>query len=302
MEQKKLIKLVRFLYPPAWLLALLVILCTAALIYTFVGGYEAHPVAYATYIISFYTLTAVVMGCIKLVPKHYRAAKEKVYSNPVGERLMTDMKFRTHISLYGSLAFNLLYVAVNAFSGFLYNTAWFFVLAFYYAILAVMRFLLLRFVNRVGIGNNRFKELRRSRLCGYILLMVNLALSGSVLMILYQNKGYEYNGILIYVMAAYTFYIVTLAIVNLVKYRKLGSPVMSMSKIISMAAALVSVLSLETAMFSAFADGMSQENQRLMIMLTGAGVSIAIVTMSVYSIVKNSREIKKIMENRSYEE
>ena len=299
MEWKKLIKL---LYPPVWIIALLVTICTVALVYTFISGYEAHPVAYFTYVLSFYTLTAVVMRCIKVVPKHYRTAKEKVYSNPVGEKFMTDMKFRTHVSLYGSLAVNLLYVVFNVVSGFLYHTAWFFVLAFYYTILATMRFLLLRFVNRVGIGENRFKELRRSRLCGYILLTVNLALSGAVLMILYQNKGYEYHGILIYVMAAYTFYITTLAIINLIKYRKLGSPVMSMAKIINIAAALVSMLSLETAMFSQFAKDMSNENKQIFIMLTGAGVSIVIVTMSVYSIVKNSKEIKKIMENDTYGE
>lgn len=236
MEWKKLIKL---LYPPVWIIALLVPICTAALIYTFIGGYEAHPVAYFTYVLSFYTLSVVVMRCIKVVPKQYRAAKKKFYDNPIGNRYFTDHKFKTHVTLYRNLAVNILYVGVNIASGFLYNTSWFFVLAFYYTILAVMRFLLVRFVNGVGIGENRFKELRRSRLCGYILLTVNLALSAAVLMILYQNKGYEYHGILIYVMAAYTFYITTVAIVNLVKYRKLGSPVMSMTKIISMAAALV---------------------------------------------------------------
>ena len=299
MEWKKLIKL---LYPPVWIIALLVALCTAALVYTFIGGYEAHPVAYFTYVLSFYTLTTVVMRCIKVIPKHYKSAKKRVYDNPVGERLMTDMKFRTHVSLYGSLGVNLLYVTLNVVLGFLYHTAWFFILAFYYTILAVMRFLLVRFVNRTGIGNDRFRELRRSRLCGYILLTVNLALSGAVLMILYQNKGYEYHGILIYVMAAYTFYITTLAIINLIKYRKLGSPVMSMTKIINMAAALVSMLSLETAMFSQFGKDVSNENKQIFIMLTGAGVSIIIVTMSVYSIVKNSKEIKQIMENKTYGE
>ncbi|MBR4097448.1 MAG: hypothetical protein IKK42_09130 [Oscillospiraceae bacterium] len=293
-------KIIDLLYPPLWVKILLTLLCTAALLLIFICGYEAHPIAYAAYILSFYTLTAIVMSCIKAVPKQYRAAKDKVYSNPVGERLMTDMKFRTHISLYSSLVINLLYVVLNVVFGFLYHTSWFFVLAFYYAILAAMRFLLVRFVNRVGIGVNRFKELCRSRLCGYILLTVNLALSGTILMILYQNKGYRYHGILIYVMAAYTFYITTTAIVNLVKYRKLGSPVMSMTKIISMAAALVSMLSLETAMFSAFGQDMSEENQHLMIILTGAGVSIVIVTMSIYSIAKNSKEIKEIMENDIY--
>ena len=299
MEWKKLIRL---LYPPLWLIIILVPICAVALIYTFIGKYETHPVAYFTYVISFYTLTTVVMRCIKTFPDIYRKIKGGVYKNPTGNRLMTDMKFRTHVSLYGSLGVNLLYVTLNVVLGFLYHTSWFFVLAFYYTILAVMRFLLLRFVNRVGIGENRFKELRRSRLCGYILLSVNLALSGAVLMILYQNKGYEYHGILIYVMAAYTFYITTVAIINLIKYKKLGSPVMSMTKIISFAAALVSMLSLETAMLSEFGKDMSEENKRLMIMLTGAGVSVCIITMAVYSIIKNSSEIKKIMENKNYEE
>ena len=295
-------KLIKLLYPPVWVTVLLVLFCAAALVFTFISGCEKHPAVYVVYVLSFYTLAVVVMGCIKAVPKHYRTAKQIVYSNPVGEKLMTDMRFRTRVSLYGSLAVNMLYATVNMISGFAFHTAWFFVFAFYYTILAVMRFLLVRFAKRIGIGRNYFKELRRSRLCGYILLTLNIFLSGAVLMILYQNKGFEYNGILIYVMAAYTFYITVIAIINLVRYRKLGSPVMSMAKIISMAAALVSMLSLETAMFSEFGGDMSPENQRIMIMLTGAGISIAILTMSVYSIVKNTKGIKRIMENESYEE
>lgn len=62
------------------------------------------------------------------------------------------------------------------------------------------------------------------------------------------------------------------------------------------------LLSLETAMFSQFGGDMAPENQRLMIILTGAGVSIIIVTMSVYSILKNSKEIKLITENKTYGE
>ena len=197
LEWKKLIKL---LYPPVWVIALLTPLCTAALIIIFLFGYDEHPLAYAAYVLSAYTLTVVVMWLV-----NYKSAKNKVYSHPLGNRFMTDLPFRTHVSLYGSLAVNLLYVALNVISGVMYKSVWFYTLALYYAILAVMRFLLVSFANRVGIGKNRFKELRRSRLCGFILLTVNLFLSGAVLMILHQNKGFEYNGILIYVMAAYTF-------------------------------------------------------------------------------------------------
>lgn len=287
-------KLIKLFYPPIWVIIPLVILCTVTLIYIFIGGYDTCPLAFVIYLLSAYTLAAVVMRCIKAIPKHYHTAKQKIYSNPIGEKFMTDMPFRTHISLYGLLGINLLYSSFNIMLGFMYHTAWFGIIAFYYIILSIMRFLLIRFINRVGISNNRLMELKRSRLCGYILLTLNLFLSGAVLMIVYQDKGYKYHGILIYIMAAYTFYITIFAIVNLVKYRKLGSPVMSMAKIISMASALVSMLSLETAMLSEFGGDMSSEEQRIMIILTGAGVSIAIIVMSVYSIIKNSIEIKCI--------
>lgn len=131
-------------------------------------------------------------------------------------------------------------------------------------------------------------------MCSCILLLLNFVLTGAVLMILYQNKGFEYHGVLIYVMAGYTFYITTHAIIDLVKYRKYQSPVMTTSKVIALSAALVSMLSLETAMFSQFGGDMAPENRWLMIALTGAGVSIVVIVMSVYMIARTAKEIKEI--------
>lgn len=201
------------------------------------------------------------------------------------------------MSLYASLGVNLLYVGVNVLSWFLYRSMWFVVLAGYYCILAVMRFLLLRYIRGNKLGLNRLGELKRARLCAYILLTLNFVLTGTVMMILYQNRGFHYNGMLIYVMAGYAFYMTAHAIVDLVKYRKYQSPIMTTSKIIALSAALVSMLSLETAMFSQFGGDMSPENQWLMIALTGAGVSIIVITMSVYMIVQTAKEIKEIKKN-----
>ena len=57
------------------------------------------------------------------------------------------------------------------------------------------------------------------------------------------------------------------------------------------------MLALETAMFSQFGGDMAPENQWLMIALTGAGVSIVVIVMSVYMIVKTAQEIKEIERN-----
>jgi uncharacterized Fe-S cluster-containing protein len=98
---------------------------------------------------------------------------------------------------------------------------------------------------------------------------------------------------MIYVMALYTFYSTTHAIVDIVRFRSLGSPIMSTAKIVSLSAALVSMLNLETAMFAQFGDEMPQQDQNLMIMLTGAGISVTVVTLSVVLIVKATKEIRR---------
>ena len=53
-------------------------------------------------------------------------------------------------------------------------------------------------------------------------------------------------------MAMYAFYNIITAVMNVVKYRKYRSPVMSAAKVVSLAATLVSMLSLETAMLTQF--------------------------------------------------
>ncbi len=292
MDWKKIGK--RLLFPPIWVMVLLTIFSTAALIYVFVKGLQESWIAYVIYVTAFYTLSTVCVFLGVVLPGSYGQIKQRIHNTGLGHRYLTDGVFRAHISLYASLGVNLLYVGVNVLSYILYHSMWFVILAVYYGILAIMRFLLVRYTRIQGIGSNRLGELRSNVICSLILLSINFVLSGAVLMILYQDKGFEYHGVLIYVMAAYTFYITTLAIVNLIKYRKYNSPVVTTTKVIALSAALVSMLNLETAMFSQFGQEMSAQNQKLMIILTGAGVSIIVVIMSVYMMVKSIKEINSI--------
>lgn len=284
----------KLLFLPVWMILVLTACSTAALIAVFANGWETSPAAYAVYGFAFYTLTVFCLACWKTFPGYCRSIRRKVYDNRYASRYLTDPVFRTHVSLYISLGINLLYAAVNAVSAAVYSTAWFGIFAVYYTIMAVMRFLLLRYMHRNAIGQSRFGELKRSRLCAYILMFVNLILTGAVLMMVTFDRGFSYRGILIYVMAMYTFYITVSAVIDLFRYRKLGSPVMSVSKIIKFAQALVSMLFLETAMFAQFGGDMAPEYQRLMIMLTGGGIALIVVIMAVYVIVRSTEEIRKM--------
>lgn len=283
----------RILFPPLWLIVCLTIISTAALVSVFVKGWDNSPIAYVVYVFSFYTLTVVCLACWKTIPGYYKSIKRRVYENKYVNRYFTDAVFKTHVNLYRSLIINLIYVAINAVSGIIFHTYWFGIFAVYYAIMAIMRFLLIRYVGHNQIGTSRLGELKRSRLCAYILMTVNLALSGAVLMMIYFDRGFSYQGFLIYVMAMYTFYTTVTAIIEMVKYRKYNSPVMSISKIIKFASALFSMLFLETAMLSQFGGDTAPETKRILIMATGAGISVIVVVMSIYMIVRSTEEISE---------
>lgn len=280
-------------FPPVWLVLGLSAVFTAALIWVFCSGREGSPAAYVIYVGSFYALTILCIACIKRFPGYYQWILQRIYANDHAKRYLTDAACKTHVNLYVSLGINLFYVATNVVSAVFYRSLWFAIFAVYYGIMAVMRFLLVRYVHENHIGESRLGELKRARTCAGILLTVNVVLSGVVLMMVYHDRGFEYRGFLIYGMALYTFYVTTMAVMNLIKYRKYQSPIMSVTKIIQLAASLFSMLFLETAMFSQFGQDTPAQTKRVMIMATGAGICVIVVTMSLYVIVRSTKELKK---------
>lgn len=218
---------------------------------------------------------------------------KKLRATAFGSRYLEDYLFRSKVSLHRGLVINILYIAIKLFSGFWYRSVWFVALAVYYLLLSVMRFFLAQYVRKVPIGQDIPSELRRYRMCGYMLLLMNQALIGIVVLIVYQNKGYSYPGYLIYAMAAYTFYAFLTAIMNVVKSRKQGSPVLSAVKAINLTAAIVSMLSLETAMLAKF-GGDDPAFRRVMTSATGGGVCLSILIMALYMIVRANKKLRNL--------
>ncbi len=259
------------------------------LIYTFLCAGEQSPIAYTSYVASAYSL---VIVCIRIIPM-IRSGKKWIYQNPYLGRYFQDIPFKLQLSLYLSLAVNLFYVGLNGLSGIYYHSVWFGTLAAYYIFLTVLRFLLVRYAHRQGFGENLDAEWRRYRLCGMILILMNLALAGVAVLVLYKNESFEYAGFLIYAVALYTFYTMIMAVINVVKYRKYRSPVMSAAKTVNLAAALVSMLSLEVAMLTQFkAENDSPYFRELMIGSTGGAVCAIVVGMGIYMIVNSTRQLR----------
>lgn len=91
-----------------------------------------------------------------------------------------------------------------------------------------------------------------------------------------------------------------MAVVNLVRDRKSGSPVMAAARGVNLAAALVSMLSLETAMLTQFNDGSKGAFfRRAMIGSTGGAVCVLVTVMGLYMVIHAARRIRKLRADSS---
>lgn len=281
----------KILYPPLWLMILLTVISAAALPFIFIKGWEETPVAYVVYVAAFYTVSVLCLFFADVLPKRYKAIKQKVYDHPLGNKYMTDAEFKVRISLYVSLAINLMYSAFKLFSGIFYASFWIGAIAVYYILLSVIRFILLQHMEKKKDGG-MIAEYQSYRVSAVLMMLLNLTLSGIVLNMIIKNEAVAYSDIFVITSATYTFYILTVSIVDIIKYRKYNSPVMSAAKAIRFAQALVSLLSLEASMLVQFGD--DESLRRTMLALTGAGVCVIVLTMSVYMIVRANKQIKKL--------
>lgn len=257
---------------------------------------EIYPVQIISYLFSAYALVVTITGFPHIISLAKRIKKYisehplmiKFKNTKLGAKYLNDLNFRTEISLYFGLFINLLYIGMNIFSGIRYRAVWFISLAFYYILLAVMRYMLLR---KGKNEHNLYNDWKRYRMCGIILLIMNQALAAIVIIIVKQNKGFNYSGLLIYAMAMYSFYSVITAIADIVKFRKHGSPVISAAKAIKFVAALVSMLSLTTAMITQF--GNDDENfRKLMTGTVGGGVCTIVIIMAIFMIIRSNKNLK----------
>ena len=289
MDLKKLGK--ALLFPHIAIMILLVPIATVLLVGSMVFIGTESPIAIVSYVIAAYTLT---VWCFK-IPYLINFFKTFKNENKYARRWQDDTRLRVNMSLYGSLAWNALYGIFQLWLGFYHHTFWFYSLGAYYICLGVMRFFLARHTTRYAPGERMQTELKKYRACGIVFLVMNLALALIIFFMVYWNRTFEHHMITAIAMAAYTFTALTTAIINVIKYRKYNSPVYSASKAISLAAALVSMLTLESTMLTTFSEGtMTAMEQEIMLGATGGVISALIVATAIYMIVVGTKKIKQL--------
>lgn len=293
MSRWKLLLKKLFHLPP--LATLLIALPSFALVtyVLIIDSAEKGSLDYIAYLLSAYALVLVVTGTPDFIRAFCRLPLLRgIRSHPLKERFFRDDTFRTRLTLYEGVLVNLAYAVVKLVCGILFRSSWLMAISVYYFLLVATRFVLLHHVNQKALGTDLRQEYQKCRICGIILLIINQALAVVVIFMVRQGKYYEYPGILIYVMAAYAFYAIILAIVNTVRFRRHPSPVFSASKVINLTAAMVSVLALETGMLAQFGSDNDMLFRTMMTSITGGVGCTVVFILVLFMIIRSTRKLK----------
>lgn len=278
----------RLLHPPKWVLFALPPLSFGALAFIFVSGRDESEAAYGIYGLSAYSLAilcAAAPGLVRRLTAAFRGSR--LARSELGGRYLHDLSFRGSVGIYQGMTVNFLYCIFRVYAGLRYASVWFLSMAAYYLLLGALRaFLVVCWRRRTPAV-----ETRCYRRTAWLLFLLNIPMGGMIVQMVLSSAGYSYPGHIIYLSALYTFYAIVLALRNLVRYRRLGSPILSAAKVLNLVSALMSVLGLQTAMLAQFSEN-GEAYRRLMNAITGAFVYAIVILIAVFMLLR-SRRLRK---------
>lgn len=293
MEQTKAKAILKRIFCLHWAwIVLLTILSGAGLSWVFLNGKENHWLAYLIYVLSAYWLTVLNVALVPVFRRRSQRRKEREQAEAALGEAQKEKKMR--FSFLRSLAINLAFAIFKMGAGLSYHSTWLVTVGIYYLALTLIRSILLYYEQKLERSSDQKQKLDVGwncyQVCGWLLLLLNSTMTGMVFQMIWQGEGSSYPELVVYAVAAYTFYRLGVTILNVFKSRKNTSPILAAARNLDLSVALMSLFTLQTAMFSVF--GGTFEYQHLMNSLTGGAVCLLVV-LAALGMVLHGRKIKR---------
>lgn len=261
------------------------------------------------YVISAIGLTYFIYTIVYLAPKIKQKIIENLKKHKFTNSMLSNYGYRTIIFSIFSMILNVAYVTFVGVLAIMTKSAWYISITAYYLVLILMKSLVIysKYTerknkkienisthNEIIVSNNGFDSTKQAaktyRFCGIMFLFLTIALSGIIVLIYTSNMYFEYAGLLIYAVAAFTFYKLGFSIYNILKARKQDDLYVQSIRNVNLASALVSIIVLQVALFQAFSPSL---NTSVANGLTAGAISLVILALGIFMIVKSNLIIKQ---------
>lgn len=298
--------------PPVWFLAVVYVLAAgfitgSILLITFTeqGGALAY-VAYVFFALAAISLAYTVYTVVVFAPVLKEKIKGGLLRRPFTAKLLEHYAFKTAVFAGVSLVISLGFAVMNLVSAILYRSLWYGALAAYYTVLIFFRGGVLFFDvrgQRCCEGDERSYELCKWKIhlgSGAFLVLVEIAMALAVTQMMLSSRPTQSGIIMAISNAAYTFYKMTMAILNLVRARKHDNPVTQSLRNINFADACMSMASLTVLMVATFDEGEPPEMLYVKSIVGFAACAVIVVLASIM-IIKANKRIRQLERQREDE-
>ena len=187
--------------------------------------------------------------------------------------MQDDRRFSIVFSAGCTLVINLAYGLGHAVLGVMEASSWLLVMAAYHILLGVMRF------GAVLTERRHTSERFVMRLCGGILVVLAIILGASTALSILQDRAMPHGLIIMLIIAIYTFWKLTMAIVHTVQAHQSGTPLTKTIRNITLASALAAMMTMQRSMLASFGADMPAGDVLLFNALTGGGVFLIVLLM-----------------------
>ncbi len=246
-----------------------------------------QPLIGMSYVFGAFLILLTGMLLLRLRRYRRRSKKGLVYS----DSYLDAAELRSEVTLSFGTVVNLIYVIFKLLMAARYKTLLFAAEAVYYLVLSVIRVLL---VFNTAAGRRRdnayYAAWKSYRRCGWQLLLLELAMSFIILQSLAYSTDRVSLSAVVIGSALWAFYRLTMAVVQLVKFRGSERPFLSASKLINLSAALMSIYILQNTLLVHFAA--SELFRQRMNLGFGMAISAAVIAIAISMIVIGSGKLK----------
>src|SRR5574344_345978 len=182
------------------LLLVFILISTLSLICVFHYKMDESAFAYIAYVFSFYTLSVSVFRLTLLIKKIDIKKKKKALAdrNMVAKRFFDDGRFHFFLLFSLSIPLNIGYAILKTVYGFVLHSNWIVQNGVYYALLTLMRFIIIR-------GAEKNEEDKALKLSSIILSISSFHYLLMVLEMYLHTSSPHYPGYIVYVASLYAF-------------------------------------------------------------------------------------------------
>lgn len=272
----------KFLYPNIYIFILFFIIGFGSVSLVFILDLSNYFISYISYLLSSYALIITVLRCINLI----KWINKKLHSNKYTDRLITDKDLKNNINLFSGTLFNILYGIFKFIISIIYVSLYEGAIGVYYLILGMMKLSLTRHIIK---KSSYEKQIIQYRNIGIFMFFLNTIMVYIIILMLGNNQSFKYPNFMIYAHASYTFYILTFAIINAIKYRNNNKPLIYASKSINLVTSIMSLFILQIAMVNEFGN---MNDLKLLNIFTATITSITTITVAIYMLI-NYKKISK---------